>query len=104
MSGPHPAHKVKLALSVGHHKVVVEAVVVSSGAGGEDVSQPGGHHMSQSFSVHLVGVLRSKTVPATLAREPVGISLSDTGVKLEGVSSGGHGVHCTVSTCWQPSS
>ena len=32
---------------------------------------------------HLVGVLRSKTVPATEAIEPVGINLSETGVKLK---------------------
>ena len=32
---------------------------------------------------HLVGVLRSKTVPATEAIAPVGINLSETGVKLE---------------------
>ena len=37
---------------------------------------------------HLVGVLKSKTVPATEAIDPVGINLSETGVKLkEGESS-----------------
>ena len=35
---------------------------------------------------HLVGVLRSKTVPATEAIEPVGINLSETGVKLQMIS------------------
>ena len=32
---------------------------------------------------HLVGVLKSKTVPATEAIAPVGINLSETGVKLK---------------------
>ena len=32
---------------------------------------------------HLVGVLKSKTVPATEATDPVGINLSETGVKLK---------------------
>ena len=41
------------------------------------------HHNHQHCSSrHLVGVLKSKTVPATEAIEPVGINLSDTGVKL----------------------
>ena len=41
------------------------------------------HHDHQHCSSrHLVGVLKSKTVPATEAIEPVGINLSDTGVKL----------------------
>ena len=33
---------------------------------------------------HLVGVLKSKTVPATEAIAPIGINLSETGVKLKG--------------------